>query len=230
MTASELTQADEAAEFLDEYYAELVRRKYRRRGDDLLSALIDTEDEGERLTFDELVQMCHMIVAAGSETTTYFLANGIRLFARHPEQADLVRRDPGLLGRAIDEVLRYDPPAHMVPRTISETVEVGGVKIPEGSRLMVMLAAANRDPAHFTDPDTFDVTREQSGPMSFGVGIHGCPGWRLARLQAEVVFPALLGRFSGIEITEPLRHRPRVAFPQVESLNVRFHTSPGEAR
>lgn len=230
MTASELRKADEAAEFLDEYYGELVRQKYRQRGDDLLSALIDTEDDGERLNFAELVQMCHMIIAAGSETTTYFLTNGIRLFIEHPDQADLVRADPTLLSQAIDEVLRFDPPAHMIPRTMSEPMEVGGVRIPEGSRLMVLIAAANRDPAHFTDPDRFDVTRKESPPISFGAGIHGCPGWRLAKLQAEVVFPAILRRFSRLEIREPLRHRTRVAFPQVEALHIRFSNRTGEAR
>jgi cytochrome P450 len=230
MTASELRKADKAAEFLDDYYGALVRQKQRQRGDDLLSALIDTEDEGERLSFAELVQMCHMIIAAGSETTTYFLTNGIRLFIENPDQADLVRSDPTLLSQAIDEVLRYDPPAHMIPRTMSETVEVGGVRIPEGSRLMVLIAAANRDPAHFTDPERFDVTRKESAPISFGAGIHVCPGWRLAKLQAEVIFPAILDRFADLEITEPLRHRTRVAFPQVEALRIRFRGQAGEAR
>ncbi|MFF3542099.1 cytochrome P450 [Streptomyces platensis] len=222
MTESELRKADEAALLLDEFYDRLVREKYRKRGEDLLSALIDTEDEGERLTHDELVQMCHMIIAAGSETTTFFLNNGIRLFIENPGQADLVRADPGLLDRAIDEVLRFDPPAHMVPRTTSEPVEVGGVEIPQGARVMVLIAAANRDPAHFTDPDAFSVTRQESPPISFGAGIHGCPGWRLARLQAEVVFPAILRQFPGLELAQPLRHRPRVAFPQVEAMHVRF--------
>jgi cytochrome P450 len=230
MTASELRKADEAAEFLDEYYGNLVHQKYRKRGDDLLSALIDTEDAGDRLDYAELVQMCHMIIAAGSETTTFFLTNGIRLFTEHPDQADLVRGDPTLLDQALDEILRVDPPAHMIPRTTSEPLELSGVHIPEGSRLMVLIAAANRDPAHFTDPDMFDVTRKESAPISFGAGIHSCPGWRLARLQAEVVFPALLRRFPRVEITEPLRHRPRVAFPQVEAMHVSVGTHSVEAR
>lgn len=229
MTASELRTADKAGKFLDDFFGELVREKQRQRGDDLLSAVIDTEDEGERLDFDELVQMCHMIIAAGSETTTFFMTNGIRLFAEHPDQADLVRARPELIGQAMEEVLRYAPSAHMIPRTTNETVEVDGVQIPKGSRVMVLIAAANRDPAHFTDPERFDVTRKESAPMSYGLGIHFCLGWRLANLQAEVVFPAILGRFCGLEITEPPVLRARVAFPQVEALRIRFRNQGGDA-
>lgn len=222
MTATELRKADEAAKFLDDYFAEHVRSKQRKRGDDLVSALIDGEDEGRRLTFDELVQMCHMIIAAGSETTTFFMTNGIRLFAEHPDQADLVRADPSLLAQATEEVLRFMPSAHMIPRTTIEPVRVGGVEIPAKSRVMVWIAAANRDPARYPDPDTFDVLRKGPAPMAYGLGTHFCLGWRLANLQAHVVFSALLTRFSRLEITEPLRHRARVAFPQVEALRIRL--------
>jgi cytochrome P450 len=230
MTASELRKADAAAKCLDDYFGDLVRQKQRQRGDDLVSTLLDTEDEGERLDFDELVQMCHMIVAAGSETTTFFMTNGIRLFAEHPDQADLVRADPSLLEQAREEVLRHAPSAHMIPRTTVEPVEVGGVTIPGGARVMVLIAAANRDPAHFTDPDRFDVTRKGSAPMSYGLGAHFCLGWRLANLQAEIVFPAILNRFSSLEITKPLRARARVAFPQLEDLCIRFGNDAKETR
>jgi cytochrome P450 len=230
MTASELRTADKAGQFLDDYFGELVRRKQRQPGEDLLSAVMDTDEEGERMDFNELVQMCHMIIAAGSETTTFLLTNGIRLFAEHPDQADLLRADPALLGRAMEEILRFAPSAHMIPRTTSEAVTVGGVQIPKGSRVMVLIAAANRDPAHYTDPERFDVTRKESAPMSYGLGIHYCLGWRLANLQAEVVFPAMLSRFCGLEITEPLRARARVAFPQIEALRIRFTDQPGAAR
>jgi cytochrome P450 len=223
MTASELRTADGAAVFLDDYFGDLVRQKQRKRADGLLSALIDTVDEeGKRLDFSELVQMCYMIIAAGSETTTYFMTNGIRLFIEHPDQADLLRNDPEVLGQAVTEVLRYEPSAHMIPRTTTGPVRLGDVEIPEGARVMVLIAAANRDPEHFTDPDKFDVTRKESSPMAYGLGIHFCLGWRLANLQAEVVFPAMLNRFTDLEITEPLRHRARVAFPQVEALPIRF--------
>ncbi|RAJ32088.1 cytochrome P450 [Kitasatospora sp. SolWspMP-SS2h] len=238
MTASELLKADQAAKFLDDYFAELVRSKQRRRGDDLVSALLDIEDDGgSRLDFDDLVQMCHMVIAAGSETTTFFLTNGVRLFAEHPDQARLVSEDRSLLRSATEEILRYMPSAHMIPRTTAGPVTVGGVEIPAGARVMVWIAAANRDPLRFPDPDRFDVTRKDAAPMSYGLGTHYCLGWRLANLQAEVVFSALFDRFTDIELTEPLRHRARVAFPQIEALRIRFRrrseqrpTAPGTVR
>jgi cytochrome P450 len=230
MTASELRAADQAAVYLDDYFSDLVDRRRRQPGDDLLSALISTEDDGDRLDHAELVQMCHMIIAAGSETATFFLNNGIRLFIEHPDQADLVRADPGLLNRAIEEILRFDPPVHMLPRTTNEPVELGGVTIPPGARLMTLIAAANRDPAHFTEPDRFDVNRDESAPISFGAGIHACPGWRLAKLQGEIVFSAVLRRFPHMEIAEPPRHRPRVTLPQVDALHIRTGDRLGAAR
>jgi cytochrome P450 len=223
MTASELRTADEAAVFLDDYFGDLVRQRQQKRGDDLLSAMIDAvDDDGGTLSFNQLVQMCHMIMAAGSETTTFFLTNGLRLFIEHPDQADLLRHDPGLLDQAREEVLRHAPSAHMIPRTTTGPVRLRDVEIPAGARVSVLIAAANRDPEHFPDPDRFDITRKDSSPMSYGLGIHFCLGWRLANLQAEVVLPAMLTRFTDLEITEPLRPRARVAFPQVEGLPIRF--------
>jgi cytochrome P450 len=225
MTPAELRTADSAAIFLDDYFGDLIRQKQRKPDNALLSALIDAVDvDGERLDFYELVQMCHMIMAAGSETTTFFMTNGIKLLIENPDQADLLRRDPSLLGQAVTEVLRYEPSAHMIPRTTTAPVRLGDMEIPAAARVMVMLAAANRDPDHFAAPDRFDVTRKDSAPIAYGMGIHYCLGWRLANLQAEIVFPAMLNRFTDLEISEPLRLRPRVAFPQVEALPIRFRT------
>lgn len=226
MTASELRTADKAAVFLDDFFGDLVRQRQRQRRDDLLSTMIDAvDDDGGRLSFNQLVQMCHMIIAAGSETTTFFLTNGMRLFIEHPDQADLLRADPGLLDRAREEVLRHAPSAHMIPRTTTGPVRLGDVEIPAGARVSVLIAAANRDPERFTDPDRFDITRNGSAPMSYGLGIHFCLGWRLANLQAEIVFPAMLDRFTDLQITEPLRPRARVAFPQIEALPIRFRAA-----
>jgi len=223
MTAAELHKADQAAEFLDSYFGDLVDRTRRQPGDDLLSALIDPADESDRLTRDELAQMCNMIIAAGSETTTFFLNNGIRLFAEHPEQADLVRANPNLVNQAVEEVLRFDPPVHMLPRTTGEPLDVAGVTIPAGSRLMVLIAAANRDPVRFPDPDRFDVTRAGQAAVSFGAGMHSCAGSRLAKMQGEIVFSTILRRFTRIEIAQPPLPRPRVTLPQVEALHIRVH-------
>lgn len=222
MTASELRTANKAAASLDDYFGSLVRARQRCRTDDLLSALIDAEDEDGRLEFEELVQLCHMIIAAGSDTTTFFLTNGVHQFINHPDQADLVRADLSLLGGAIDEVLRYAPAAHMIPRTTTAPVDVGGVTIPANARVMVMIAAANRDPARFPDPDRFDVTRTGSALMSYGLGQHFCLGWRLANLQAEVAFRVVLTRYADLTLLAVPRPRTRVAVPQVEDLRIGF--------
>jgi len=222
--------ADDGAQFSDDYFDELIDRKRREPGDDLLSSLIDVVDEGDRLDHGELIGFCNMVVGAGFETTTHFLSNGIRLFAEHPDQADLVRADRALLDSAIEEVLRFDPPVHVAARMTNEPLERGGVRIPERSQLILMIAAANRDPARFTEPETFDVTRKESMPISFGGGIHSCLGWRLAKLQAEVVFATLLSRFSDLEITEPLHYRPRLTLRGLEALHVRVENNTGEAR
>jgi cytochrome P450 len=222
MTESELRTANEAAASLDDYFGALVRSRQRARTGDLLSALIDTDDEGGRLEFAELVQLCHMIIAAGSETTTFFLTNGVHQLINHPDQAELVRADLSLLGGAIDEVLRYAPAAHMIPRTTTSPVEVGGVTIPADARVMVMIAAANRDPERFPDPDRFDITRTGSSLMSYGLGTHFCLGWRLANLQAEVVFHTVLTRYTDLTLLEAPRPRTRVAVPQVENLRIGF--------
>jgi cytochrome P450 len=221
MTASDLRLADEGARFLDDYFDDLVGQRRRQRRDDLLSVLIDIDDDGDRLDDVELAGICNMLIAAGSETATHFLNNGMRLFIEHPDQTELVRADPTLMGKAIEEVLRFDPPVHILPRTVSESLEISGVRIPEGSRMMLLIAAANRDPARFTDPDRFDVTRDEGASISFGAGIHGCPGWRLARLQAEAAFTALLHRFPRLEIAEPPRPMPRVTLPGLEALHIR---------
>lgn len=221
MTASDLRLADEGASFLDDYFDELVRRKRRQPGDDLLSALIDGGDDDDPLDDLELAGIGNMLIAAGSETATQFLNNGIRLLIEHPDQAALLRADPGLMDRAIEEVLRFDPPVHILPRTVSEPLDIDGVIIPSTARMMLLIGAANRDPARFTDPDRFDVTRDEGMSISFGAGIHGCPGWRLAKLQAEAAFTALLRRFPRLEITEPPRPQPRVTLPGVEALHVR---------
>lgn len=229
MTASDLRLADEGASFLDQYFDDLVRLKRRQPGNDLLSALIHDRGDEEPLTDLELAGICNMLIAAGSETATHFLNNGIRLLIEHPDQAALLRAEPALLSTAIDEVLRYDPPVHILPRTVSEPLDVGGVIIPPGARLMVLIAAANRDPARFTDPDRFDVTRDEGMSISFGAGIHGCPGWRLAKMQAEAAFTALLHRFPHLEISQPPRPQPRVTLPGLESLHIRVRQDGRDA-
>jgi cytochrome P450 len=163
-------------------------------GASLVDVLIQARDDGDRLDADELIAMCFAILIAGYETTVNLLANGTLLLLRHPAQLRALREDPALLRPAIEEFLRYEGPVKLtsVLRFATEDAKVGDVLIPAGDPVLVHLGAANRDPARFVEPDTFDIRRGEPGHLAFGYGVHHCLGASLARLEAEVAFPALL--------------------------------------
>jgi hypothetical protein len=222
LTADELLQADAGAEFSDEYFRGLVAAKRAEPADDLLSALIAHEDDdGGKLSEIELIGYCNMIMGAGFETTTHLLANGLNALLSHPDQLARLRADPELVEPAVEEILRYDPPVHLVLRMNADPVTVGGVEIPGGQVIATILAGANRDPDRFTDPERFDIGRREGLPISFSAGIHHCLGWALAKLQAEVVLRVLLRRFDHMElVAEPVR-RPRLTLRGFETLDVK---------
>ncbi|MFC9586579.1 cytochrome P450 [Streptomyces yangpuensis] len=184
------------------YLSELVAAKAGARGDDLLSALIRTRDEdGDRLSPDELIGMAFLLLVAGHETTVNLIGNGVRALLGHPDQLAALRADPdGLIGGAVEEMLRYDGPVqHATYRFADTDLELGGVPIEAGSSVMVALAAADRDPARFTGPgpgpEEFDIRRTGPGHLAFGHGIHHCLGAPLARLEGRIAVRSLLERF-----------------------------------
>ncbi|MEU3752405.1 cytochrome P450 [Streptomyces olivoreticuli] len=180
------------------YLAELVAAKREEPGDDLLSALIRTTDEdGDRLSSDELLGMAWLLLVAGHETTVNLISNGVLALLRHPDQLAELRADPGLLENAIEEMLRYDGPVETPTyRFTTEPVEIGGVSIPGGGALVLpVLADADRDPARFPEPHRFDIRRDARGHVAFGHGIHYCLGAPLARLEARIAIRSLLERF-----------------------------------
>lgn len=155
----------------------LIGRKRANPADDILTALIEAEDEGERLTEDELIAMVFLLIIAGHETTYGLITNAVYTLLTHPDQLALLRDNPNLMDSAIEEILRYNGPIHGTkPEYATEDVLVGGVTIPKGAAMMPLLAAANRDPAIFENPDTFDITREKNRHLGFGMGIHYCLG------------------------------------------------------
>lgn len=184
------------------YFVDLVARKRAEPEDDLLSALIAVEEEGDRLTEAELITTMVLLFAAGFETTTNLIGNGLWLLLRNPEQMALLREDRGLLGGFIEEALRYESPVQLNARYVFEDLEIGGAAIAAGSTVVEFLGGANRDPLRFADPETFDITRPDNQPLSFGFGIHHCLGAHLARAEGRAVFEALLDRFDTIESTE----------------------------
>jgi cytochrome P450 len=218
ITPEVLAVADPAAATVRAYLAELVSLRRREPGPDLISALVAAEEEGDRLTEDELLTMAALLFAAGFETTTNLLANGLVAVLGSPAQAGLVHRDPVT---AVEELLRFDTPVQLVSRVAYEPVELGGVTVDAGERVVAYLGAGNRDPERFADPDRLDLARGDCAPLSFGGGIHYCLGAPLARLEAQVAFPALLRRFPHIELCGTPERRDSLAIRGYTRLPVR---------
>ncbi|MFE6647419.1 cytochrome P450 [Nocardioides sp. NPDC057772] len=188
------------------YYAEMVARRRRRPSEDLTSALVEAEVDGDRLLDHEVIAFLFLMVVAGNETTTKLLGNALYHLGAHPAQLAEVFADPGataLVGSWIEETLRHDTSSQMLARYVAQDVELHGQVVPAGSKLLVLLGSANRDERVFTAPDVFDVHRpadELGRIMSFGVGRHFCLGANLARLEARVVLTELVRRTSGFEV------------------------------
>ncbi|MFD9415591.1 cytochrome P450 [Streptomyces goshikiensis] len=183
---------------LGAYLGELVEAKAKSPGEDLLSALIRTRDEdGDSLSPDELIGMAFLLLIAGHETTVNLISNGVRALLAHPEQlADLRADYDRLLGGAVEEMLRYDGPVQNATfRYARVDVEIGGAVIPAGATVLVSLAAADRDPGRFPEPDRFDIRRAAQGHLAFGHGLHFCIGAPLARMEGHIAVRALLERF-----------------------------------
>ena len=183
---------DAAMSGFNGYVTEMIEERRARRRDDLLSALIDAQEEGDRLSADELVAMVVQLIFAGHETTQNLLGNGMFRLLQHPEQLALLRAQPELIPSAIEEMLRYDPPITFTSRIATSDTEIDGIPVAADQLVMLNLTAGNHDPLRFQDPARFDVTRPDSRPLSFGHGAHFCLGANLARLEAEVAFTTLL--------------------------------------
>jgi len=175
--------------------------------DDLLSALLAAEEEGDRLSEEELRSTVVLLFVAGHETTMNLIGNGTVALLRQRDQWDRLIADPSLAPGAVEEVLRYDGPVHLTARTATVDCEVAGVAVEAGQGLVTLLAAANRDPERFPDPDRVDIARPDNHHLTFSHGIHYCLGAALARLEGQEVFKALTQRFPNLELTEEPVHR-----------------------
>ncbi|MFJ1819842.1 MULTISPECIES: cytochrome P450 [unclassified Streptomyces] len=186
----------EAVRAMNEYLGELIEDKRRSPGDDLMSALVRTRDEdGDSLSPDELVGMAFLLLVAGHETTVNLIANGVRALLGHPEQLAALLADPELIGGAVEEMLRYDGPVeNSTLRFPREPVRIGQRVIPAGVPVLVSLAGADRDPARYPEPDTFDIRRDAQGHLAFGHGMHFCVGAPLARMEGRIAIRTLLER------------------------------------
>jgi cytochrome P450 len=195
MSAEDFTRVGAVVRAFAAALAGLVAERRARPGPDLVSRLAGVvTGNGDRLDDEEAAFVCIMCFVAGNETTKSLIGNGLLALLRHPEQAERLRRDPGRLGAAVDEALRYDSPLQMTKRLATRDVEIGGKLVPAGDQVLLCLGAANRDPAAFGRPDDFDIGRDAPVHLAFGHGMHGCLGGPLAQLQAEAAFDCLYRR------------------------------------
>jgi cytochrome P450 len=203
------------------YLLDLVAARRRRPADDLLSALLDAMVDGERLTDDQIVSTAMVLLMAGHEAAVNATANGIAALAAHPESWAAIRDGDVTPRAAIEEVLRFDPPLQWFERwVLDDGVEVDGVAIPLGSRVALVLAAANRDPRRHPDPDRFDVRRADTTHLSLGGGIHFCIGAPLARLELETTLAELARTEPQLTIVPPAIRRPTFQFRGYDRLVV----------
>ncbi|WP_395360957.1 cytochrome P450 [Streptomyces sp. YH02] len=216
------------------YLAELIHRKREEPGDDLISGLIRASDHGEHLTENEAAAMAFILLFAGFETTVNLIGNGMYQLLRHPEQRELLQAsvaagETGLLETGIEELLRYDGPVEMATwRYATEPLTLGGQDIPAGDPVLVVLAAADRDPERFDGPDTLDLARRDNQHLGYGHGIHYCLGAPLARLEGQTALATLLTRLPDLRLAadpEELRWRGGLIMRGLRTLPVEFSPS-----
>ena len=204
---------------LVDYFDRQLRERERRPREDLMSLMLRAEHEGDRLTHDEVVANGVLLLFAGHETTTNLLGNGLFHLLRHPAEHALLRDDPSLLHGAIEELLRYDGPVPATVKIATEDVPWHGRTIRRGDMVVPLMASANRDPRQFPDPDRLDLRRRFERHLSFAAGMHFCLGAWLARLEARVVFAAVLRRLPDVTLVSPApRWKPMIFLRGLEAL------------
>jgi cytochrome P450 len=208
--ADSLNRAVAAETSLVAYFIDLLADKRRNPSDDLLSRRA-TSHADDALTEDEMISTAILLFGAGFETTTNLLGNGLRALLTHPDQFARLYADPGLVPAAVEELLRYDSPVQIDARTVLEPAVLAGTNLAPGTMVITMLGAANHDPAQFTDPDTLNITRPDTGHLAFAAGIHFCLGAHLTRLETHVLFTQLITRFASIEAAGEPERRPGLA-------------------
>jgi cytochrome P450 len=206
------------------YIEDVVEQRRRSLGDDLISALIAVEREGDRLSTDECVSLVSSVIAGGTDTTQAQLAHGMRLFVEHLEQWELLARRPEMAAQAANEVLRFEPITPFTARRAREEVESRGVTFPDGAVMFVCAATANRDPSVFTDPQRFDITIDRGGTsiLTFGNGAHFCVGATLARVELAETFSFLAPRMLEPQFTSPPVYGSPIGIYAMESVPIRF--------
>jgi len=199
---SSLDEARRSNEELVEYVGRVIADRRKQPRDDLISRLVAAEESRQRLTEDEMLGTVALLLVAGNETTTHLISSSMLALLRNPEQIARLRAEPSLLPSAIDEMLRYTGPVHTTRRTAREDVSLGDARISRGEVVVGILAAANRDPDKYADPDRLDVASNPTDHVAFGDGIHFCLGAALARLEGQIAIGTLLARFPDLRLLD----------------------------
>jgi cytochrome P450 len=219
LSNAEIAQQNAFNLAMAEYFRRLFDLRRREPGDDLTTKLVQAEQDGDKLTNEELIGNVILLFGAGHETTVNLIGNGLLALHRNPDQLRLLQNDPSLIANAIEELLRYDSSVQVTGRTTLEDVDdIGGIPLAKGQSVVCLLGSANRDPAVYADPDRLDITRADVRPLSFGGGIHYCVGAQLARIEGEIAIARLLRRLPNLRLDDPDRPDWRQTFV-LRSLN-----------
>lgn len=223
MNEQQFARAEAAAAAFTDYFHALVRERRRQPQDDLLSKLIAAEEAGDRLSEDELLGTCVLLLVAGHETTMNLIGNGTLALLRNPDQLEKLKADPSLIAGAVEEMLRYDSPVQMTGRGVMQSIELGGVPLQPGEEIIVLLGAANRDPHAFAEPDRLDITRRDVRHVSFAHGIHYCLGAPLARVEAQTAINMILQCLPDLALaTDEPEWREHITLRGLKALPVTF--------
>ena len=224
LVQKQLDDGNQAVVDFKQYLRDLIayRRAHPHDAQDteVLTILADAEADGKRLTEIELLHQCIFMLNAGHETSTNMITHGIHEMLLNPDQIDLLFENPDLIEPMVEEVLRYQAPIQINNRRANSDQILSGVTIPADTTVHMMINAANRDPAQFSNPDRFDITRRPNRHLSFGLGVHICAGNALARVEAQIAFQRLFRRFPKLALTIPAVIAPRLRFREVSSLHV----------
>jgi pimeloyl-[acyl-carrier protein] synthase len=222
MSSSAIKGINESMVAFRGYFEDLIEGRRRAPRDDLLSALLEAEQRGDRLTVEEVIGTCILLLIAGYETTANMIPNGLLALLRNPDQLRLLQEDPDLIRGGTEELIRYDSSVQLVKRIPLRDTEIGGHRIDRGTMVWCVLGAANRDPDQFPEPDRLDVTREDVHHLSFSEGAHHCLGAPLARIEMQVAVGTIIRRFPNMRLLAEPEWRDNISFRAMATMPVEF--------